>query len=117
MIHAALLALPLLFAAGGDTPIEPITYDETLDTLSSPSADAVCQQVADTAGAFDSLGSLAGDPTIGDFLYDMAVGYFIQSAQNGVGPSAAFTVEGELLFITWLDACSGHTYEAPTVTP
>lgn len=99
-----LLALALL--APTDTPIEPV--DQNLVELFTSTSDGqdLCTNIGDISDLVDTLGIIAGEDV--SFIFDMAVSYWQQSAEEGVGEGAAMTLEAEDLFRSWAYDCGGR---------
>lgn len=105
-----LLALTLL--APADSPIEPVDEAFVELFLSSTDAATVCDDIAEFSDLVDTLGVISGGEDLGP-LFDMAVSYWQDSAEEGVGPTAAMTAEAETTFRSWVYDCGGRIEVLP----
>ena len=99
-----LLALALL--APADTPIEEVPEAFVEIFVDSPQGAELCGDVGEISNLVDVLGTIAGEDL--SFIFDMAVSYWQQSAEEGVGPGAAMTLEAEDAFRSWAYSCAGR---------
>lgn len=101
-----LLALALVVPAPQDSEIEPVDQALVELFMAHPDGQQLCSDIGDISDNVDALGVIAGEDL--SFIFDMAVSYWQQSAEEGVGEGAAMTLEAEDLFRSWAYDCGGR---------
>lgn len=107
MFMSVVAAGLLTLASGtGDTPIVPLDHTTVEAFIATPDAVSLCSDIGTISSQVDQLGVLMGGDA--SFVFTMAVSYWQDMAEQGIGPSAAMTVEGESLFRAWVYDCAGR---------
>jgi hypothetical protein len=100
-------ALLLASAGGGsDTPIEPLETPVVASFLATPEAVGLCADIGILSDQIDAFGVMLD--TDASFIFEMAVSYWQDKAEEGYGDSAAMTVEAQTLFRAWIYDCGGR---------